>query len=379
MGIVMTCSIAIIIIVIITYKWDAWSLKKVECRRSFNKERVFAGEEIIITSEIVNRKILPLPWIELHTEVPNSFGFKNKDVTSFTQKGSKQYNIVTSLFSFQRVKRHDTFICKKRGYYVIYYLEMKIGDFFGFRVANKNIAYPIKVIVYPNIKPLKNLLIPQKNPQGEVSVRRWIMPDPIDIIGSREYTSSDSFNTIDWKSTAKIGKLHVKKYNFTANYSIMIFLNVQTSKVHWHGINEKYIEKGIEVIASITHQATEENIPIGFTSNAYFIGENTDIFIKPKANKSQEVTILEALARNTYGRRIAIEELIKHKYKQIDKGSCVVLLTANISDELKKELNFLVKCGYIVKLITLCDECSVVGLNKNIEVIPYKTESILVG
>lgn len=375
--------IAIIAVIVIgsflLVKWDKWAIRKVEYKRYFDKDRIFAGEQIVMTTEVINRKLLPLPWIEIITEVPNSFEFNDQKTMRYSKDGNKIYRVVTSLISYQRVRRHNSLVCSKRGYYNIYDLNLNIGDFFGIKTAEMNVTYPMKIIIYPVIKPLEDLIIPYKEPQGEISVKRWIMPDPMEIIGAREYTSSDSFNTIDWKTTARLGQLYVKKFDFTANPGIMTFLDVQTSKVYWQDVNGEYIENGIEIVAAMTERAIKEGIPVGYTSNGYFHGDNPSIFIQPGTKKSQKITILEALAKTSYARRMSIDKLIRMKSKEIGKGSCVVIVTAYISDDLRKEINFMSKRGYKVKIILLDNDAVSTGLNKEIEVIYSNNQGLLAG
>ncbi|MGF7056385.1 DUF58 domain-containing protein [Brassicibacter mesophilus] len=354
---------------IIVNRWDKISFKNIEYKRYLDKERVFINEKVKMTTEIVNRKLLPLPWIEVRAEIPNEFILKDQKVTMINEKSKKIYRVITSLISFQRIKRYNTLYCNKRGYYSVYDTKLSIGDIFGFATAEKYISYPMVLIVYPEIKPLEKLVVRNNGLQGEVSVKRWIIPDNTEVIGAREYTSSDSFNAIDWKTTARVGNLYVKKFDFTADPSIVTILNVQTSKVHWQDVKTDIIEKGIDLIAAITQKAINEKISIGYTSNAYFNGENQELFIEPRIGLSQKTIILEALAKTSYTRRISIEELFKSKIKCFSFKSTIVLLTAYISDGLRTELNYYAKHGYRIKLILLDSSVEVNSLVKNIEVL----------
>ncbi len=356
------------ILAIVIKKWERLSFKNVEYRRYLDKERVFVNEKVRMTTEIINKKLLPLPWIELRAEIPNEFNLNDQKVTMINDKSKKIYRIVTSLISYQRIKKFNSLYCNKRGYYVVYDTKFSIGDPFGFTIAEKNINCPMTLIVYPEIKPLEKLIIHSNGVQGDVSVKRWIIPDNTQIIGSREYTSKDSFNTIDWKTTARIGKLHVRKYDFTAEPSIMTILNIQTSKVHWQDVKIDCIEKGIDLVASIVHNAICAKIGVGYTSNAYFRGDVQQLFIEPRMSPIQKSIILEALAKTTYTRKISIEELLRSKVKHQTFNSVIVLLTAYLSDELTTEINYYAKYGYRIKLILLDNSIEVGNLLKNIEV-----------
>ncbi|MTI47410.1 MAG: DUF58 domain-containing protein [Firmicutes bacterium] len=379
MGSIVAIVVAITIGSLVMLKWDKWAVRKIEYKRYLDKDRIFPGEQVIMTTEIVNRKLLPLPWIEVATEVPNSFSFNDQKTVKYSKEGNKIYRVVTSLISYQRVRRRNSLICEARGYFNIYDLDLSIGDFFGVKTAEMKVTYPMKLIVYPKIKPLEELIVPYKEPQGEISVKRWIMPDPIQVIGAREYTSRDSYNTIDWKTTARMGEMYVKKFDFTANPSLMMFLDVQTSKVYWQDVNTDFIENGIEIIAAMTERAIKEGVPVGYTSNGYFNGENPSVFINPEFRRSQRVAILEALAKTSYSRRLPLDKLINMRSKQLDRGSCIVIATAHVSDGLRNEINYLAKQGYMVKVILLDNDARAAGLKKEVELIYSKNSGLLAG
>lgn len=366
---ILTIIIMIFIIVLISSKWEVWSVKKIQYKRHFNKNRVFEGEDVILTTEIINKKLLPLPWIKVLTPISKEIIINNVEKNELYYNCENGHCIVTSLFSYQRVKKKDKFCSKIRGYYTFNDdIEITIGDYFSINYGSKIIKSPIELIVYPKVEPLEKLIVSQKKPQGDISIRRWIMPDPTQIIGVREYTTSDSFNTIDWKATAKLNRLHVKKFDYNSESSVMIFLNVKTSKIDWMGNDTEYIEKGIKIAASIASKSILEKIPAGFSSNAYSRGSENNIFITPRHNKAQESIILESLAKVSYFTQMPIEQLINNKTKILGKENTLVIITSFISEELQKNINYLSKNGYIIKIVLLNNNVKLPLLHKSIEI-----------
>ena len=57
---------------LVTKVWSRLCLKGVTCERRLSEKRVFPGDEVLLTLRVVNRKVLPLPWIEIQDEVPAS-------------------------------------------------------------------------------------------------------------------------------------------------------------------------------------------------------------------------------------------------------------------------------------------------------------------
>src|SRR5712692_9886179 len=50
--------------------WERYCLTGLEYRRSFSRARVEFGDTIELEIEIVNRKLLPLSWLEIEDELP---------------------------------------------------------------------------------------------------------------------------------------------------------------------------------------------------------------------------------------------------------------------------------------------------------------------
>lgn len=368
MGIVFTIFVFLLGMFYILNRWDHISLKNLEYRRYLDKERVFVGEPVKLTTEITNNKFLILPWIIVNSKIPKEVDFKDQRVLEHIDN-EKTYRIVTTLLSYQRIKKTNTIYCSKRGYYSFQDVKLSVGDFFGFATTSAEIHHPMNLIVYPLVKPLENLIIPSRSIQGKVSVRRWINPDNLAVIGSREYTPYDSFKDIDWKATARTNKMQVKKFDYTADLSLFILLNVQTSDVYWQNVNTELIEKGIDIAASITERAIREKVEVGYSSNALFYGDNKYIFIRPKSGKNQKMFIFDALAKTSYLPVDSIEDFINNNIKLIDKNNVIILITGHISKDLIKTINHMLKLNYYIKLVLLDNSLNVDGLIEGVDII----------
>lgn len=369
MGIVVTIFVFLIIIFYILNRWEILVFNKLEFKRYLDKERVFAGESVRLTTEFTNDKLLILPWLEINSNIPGGIDFKDQRVIEQNNQSEKVYRIITSLLSYQRVKKHNTIYCTKRGFYSFHDIKISVGDFFGFAVAEKEMHYPMNLIVYPEIKPLSKLIMPFKSIQGEISVRRWIIPDNMSIIGAREYTPYDSFNTIDWKATARTNNLHVKKFDYTADLSTIILLNVQTSDIYWQNVDIDLIEKGIEIAASITEKAIDEKLDVGYSANAFFYGDKKDIFIRPKNGINQKMFIFDALAKTSYLPLDSFDAFLNRNKRLIDKNNVIILITAHSNSSLVQTINQLIKKEYCIKLILLVNDLKLEGLSKEVDII----------
>lgn len=374
--------LAIVITILVIFEilrksWMRIATKGLSYEIYLDKKSAFVGHEINVVTKFYNKKIIPVPWIKIEIPVSVSFEFNECKVESVNNMVNL-FKIVTSLGSFKRIKRYNSFKCSKRGVYKMRIGKLIIGDFLGLDKITLGIKMDEELIVYPKIKNMFELIDTYKTFQGDISVRRWIVDDPLQIIGVRKYTVSDSFNIIDWKATAKNNELYVRKFDFTSEPSIMMILDVQTRSIRWMGSNYDLIEKGIDIVASIMDKALKQRIPIGYTANAAFQNEQEDIFVYPNNNSSQRNRILEALAKTTYTKTYNLKALLDERINALNKNCTIVLLVSYTSSELIKSLNSYVKRGYNLKIILLDNRCNVTGISKRIEIIHSLEESAVI-
>ncbi len=216
-------------------RWSNLSPIHFYLSRAFDKERITAGDAIVITTEMINKKWLPLPWVKVYSKIPASFRGEGYTGQRTIELGNERfevaetgtdntYEIVTSFLFYEKVVKHDGFICLKRGIYEAGNCHVEFGDLFGLYSGGREYQTRSRLIVHPKLYELANFEIIPLSLQGETSIKRWILPDPMLTTGTRNYTSRDHFKSINWKASAKTGQLQVKKMDHTSNESCMIFL-----------------------------------------------------------------------------------------------------------------------------------------------------------
>ncbi len=364
----------IIIVSMITERWDELGSKNVYVQRYFDKKRVKINDDIVMTTEVINKKWLPLPWVLIQARVPKTFAFKRSKIAPRLEDEDMQYSMVTSLLFFEKVKRHDVFQCTHRGYYSLYDLDIVIGDYFGFKKAIKKVKQPVYLMVYPEIIPLKKLVIPLNSLMGDVSVKRWISPDPLLPLGTRGYTTSDSFNAIDWKATARHGHLQVKLYDYTADPAIMVFVDVQAHDVYWQGSNASAVEKNVMIAASIIEDALIAKIPVGLCHNALDMLGKIGTVIEPAANDKQRELLLDGLTLVTAHRGCDMGELIRKRASSIGKETVLVCIVCFLTEGMLLTLNKLAIERYHIKIFftTTIEPHKLHRLNDRIEQLSWK-------
>ncbi|MFA5523385.1 MAG: DUF58 domain-containing protein [Tissierellales bacterium] len=318
------------------------------------------GEEIEITSIIENKKPLTVSFLKVHERFPKGF--------------SKMSNIYTLfIMPYQRVRRTYKIYIEKRGFYSIQDVQLELGDFVGFKTEKENVSLEKELIVFPVRAKLENSIAPFGSLNGDVSVKRWILDDPLMTIGIREYTGNEPERFIHWPSSVKYGNLMVKNFDFTTDNSVIVVLNVETMKPCWKPVEEELIEKVISIGRSVMEEFEALRIPYGFTSNAYNVDSSQErgCFYHPSLGQIHLDNLLKTLGKIDYRLPSFFETTLRDVSKRQGNYTTVVIITPRILDTYIESINMLSKSVSRTVVISVEEE-HLEKLNNNI--IKYRSK-----
>jgi uncharacterized protein (DUF58 family) len=324
--------------------------------RTIDRGRYFAGDEFTLTLEVVNNKLLPLPYVEFSEKIPLELDYAASGAVDNTV-GYKYHKSTMMLLPYQKVKRKYRLKCSRRGRFYFNEVKVSAGDFFGFRTYSMACENPVELLVCPTLHPLQRIILNYKSPMGDISVKRWILDDPTIITGIREYTSNDPMNRIHWPSSVRSGSLMVKNFDFTSESKVMIILNIENSKPFWSNIDAGAIEKAIAIAASAAVEFLDAKIGTGICTNATLAGYDNQLgnMIKPSMQRTQITRILEFLARVDYSIMDTFEEHLQRILNSPDEGFHYAVVTPSVTGEAARLINKLgSRSG--VSLITVSTE-----------------------
>jgi uncharacterized protein (DUF58 family) len=231
--------ITILALVQVTY-YNKNALKAVTYERSFSKHEVFAGDKLELIEVLSNQKLIPVPWARVESRISASLKFKKQENLDINM--DLFHKSVFFLGSYSRITRRHEIQCLKRGYFDCRRVSVVAGDLFGLGQASRDEVSEAALYVLPQILKAEELPDVALKWQGEVSVRRWILPDPIIVSGIREYRSGDNRKDVHWGATARTGTLQVKVRDFTVSPKVLIVFNTQISDSLQGGMNPEDIE-----------------------------------------------------------------------------------------------------------------------------------------
>ena len=314
----------------ITRGWSRLSLRKVTCQRSLSEQRAFPGEYLELQFRLANRKLLPLPWIQVESSMPRDFA--TRVAPSFDLP--EDYGIMCkslSLLWYSAVSWREQLYCHKRGYYKLGVLTVISGDIFGFYPRSLSAQAEDYVIVYPALFPVSDLCIPPLYPMGETKIERRLFEDPTRVAGVREYRSSDSLRHIHWKATARRQDLQIKVFEPTTSQNLALFLAVDSFK-DGEIFKEKDYELGLSTAASIAHDFIRCSTPVGLFVNTRLADTGRPVHLMPGGGTAQLVTILESLAKATSSASSSFSDFLAGQRKGLPWGTTLVFILSDISE-----------------------------------------------
>ncbi len=313
---------------------------RVEITRSFDSPGVFPGEKVVYELSIENRKLLPLTWVSIDEKMNSGLEFEVKSKIQPINEEVYLHNTMLSLLPYQKVIRRYDLRALKRGYYQLKQLTMTSTNMLGTEEYSIEKDVPVSIAVYPQLRSLEGTVIPANTIQGDISVKRWIIEDPMVITGVRNY-NNDSLKNINWKATAKHQQLLVNKYDYTADKKVMIILNLEKQEYNLKKEDLQTVESAIEVCASLAASLQETGIPVGFATNSHTLGPVETNVLDPDTGEKQVFAILETLAKVSYFKKYKSRELLKLLIADFSWGTEVVVVTPEITESLLADLESL--------------------------------------
>jgi uncharacterized protein (DUF58 family) len=359
MGIPWLLFAALLVVIAQSVIFRYFGQKGITYRRSFNTKACFQGEEIELVEQIANRNVIPVPWLRLESLIHAGLKFQrqfNLDINSGSM--FQNHKSLFSLLPFTRVTRRHRVVCLQRGFYRLNSASLTCGDLLGLYRHTKQLSLDVELVVYPKPAAVEEIAMPFRSWQGEQSVKRWIVDDPFMISGVREYRYGDSMNAINWKSTARSGRLQVHQRDYTADRRLMIVLNVEDHEKQWNQVSDsELIERGIAFAAGFAQMAIEQGLEAGFGTNGYLTDlPHEPVRIEPQRGSEQLTLLLDTMAKLVIARRVAFEDWLDEMAASGMSNLDVLIISAYVSDKMLHPIERIRGNGNSVEVFMLQNE-----------------------
>jgi uncharacterized protein (DUF58 family) len=152
----------------------------------------------------------------------------------------------------------------------------------------------LRVIVYPAVFSL-TLEHRRGLPAGNLAVLNRLYEDVSRFRSLREYAPGDEVRRINWKVSARLGKLHTTEYLPSLYFPVLVLLNLCSSDYPL-SMRHHLMERAIEVAASLVVYFAGLKQEVGLAAAAIIPGQPGFISAPIRSGNSHGVRILESLA-----------------------------------------------------------------------------------
>lgn len=352
--------------VFIFVRWWMGRVPAMLTYRRVHESHIFFDEVATVTLEVQNRSAIPIPWLQYSERLPLRLGYTTPHTGAAYVPGHALR------------KLHYTLRGSRRGLYALGPLTMHYGDIFGFEDRVIRGIGTDRLIVYPKIVPLEQLLLPSRSPLGALRSRNPLSEDPSRVIGVRDYQRGDSIRRIHWPATARAGQLQVKKLEPAMTLQTVLLLDLHPESYDSQ-MTDHYQELAIVAAASFANRLIDMRQAVGLISNGVdSAGADPEMNPPPDSLRSplllplsptekgrregavivpagrgrgHAIRLLEALARVERSDHLTLAQLLQQHAQGLGWGTTAVVITGGVSDTLGPSLAALKRHGYSVLLL----------------------------
>ena len=239
------------------------ALVGVETQLSVSPDRLVAGEPLVATVTIVNRKPLPLPWLDLRLFLPE--GIETPESTPGLARG--WVNAGFAPRGHERLVLRFPLVVMQRGAYAIGPIRLRGGDWLGFTVSERTDGRTVHVVAYPVPLAVRDRQLPSLRPLAELATRRGLLPDPLRFRGVREHRSGDPRKEIHWKASARLRELQTKLYEPATSLDAVFLVNVASYEQYWIQADPEAVEFVVSAAAEMVRIAANAGRQVGLVTN----------------------------------------------------------------------------------------------------------------
>ncbi len=296
-----------------------------------SKPLVEPEEEFKVISEVKSTRRLPVFYLRLDEKVPDKLVIKSG--TSTQREMTKELleeELVTlrqTVYLMPRQKVTRTLVCSlpSRGRYIFRSSELCIGDLLGIEESRRSFPYITEVVVFPRRIESSAIEAAFGNYLGDISVRRFILTDPILTVGYREYSGREPQKDISWPASLRQGKLMVKQYDHTSELSANVMLNID-------GGSPEEIEQAYSLARFVCESLEKRRVSYSFATNAGTANAaGVWTYMGSGLGEPHLRAILEGLGRATHDRVRSFSALISSLSRGPETAKAYVLVTTPLS------------------------------------------------
>ncbi len=308
----------------LSWLWARLSLRGLAVEVERGPPRLQSGQDVTISVRVRNDSNFPKLWLEVedHTDVPQA---RAKAVLMLVAHGYRVWRA--------RIR------CPRRGRYGFGPLSLCGGDPFGlFRVC-RTYGGRWEVLVYPAPVDLPYFWVPAAHLPGEGPLGRPTLFVTPSAAGVREYQPGDAMSRIHWLSTARLGRLMSKTFDYHPSSDVWLVLDLEAA-VHVGEGEESTEEYMVTAACSIARRLLDADLRVGLLG----MGQKP-LALAPGRGPQQYERIAEALALVRADGDVPLHQVLTRHEGVFGRYSTLVAITPSPRQEWAEVLGELGRRG----------------------------------
>lgn len=267
---------------LISFKLSA-KIDNIEIERILDRDRVFMGDYVTVTIRVKNRSNRTIGNLFVSDLVPDIFNMilgDNYAHIHLPPKGVREFSYIIE--------------CPYRGVYVLGPTIVSVKDTAGLFKIDHSLENFKEIIVYPSYEDVKKLEILQRAYGSIIYGPHRVKQkgSGYDFWGIRRYVIGDHIKFIDWRSSARMGRLMVKEYEAEKNAKLYILIDASKSMGFGRETMTKldFAARAAVLLAYLANRFQDDFGLLVFSDNVHS-------FLEAKKGKKQFLRVLEELAK----------------------------------------------------------------------------------
>ncbi|MEW6244995.1 MAG: DUF58 domain-containing protein [Bacillota bacterium] len=321
----------------VSWLWANHLLSSVSCEASLSSRRARPGDRVDGQLVISNDQPFPIPWLDCRLEWPSELGVGRGTLVRHHNANRSIYRNVLSLRWFEKVVRRFQVSCDRRGEFIFGPLELRAADPFGLFEGKRSFELARHLLVYPRVVPVAVTHHARLSPFGEKPSPSWVLDDPAYFRGTRDYSPGDPFYRIEWKATARTGRLHTKLQDAPFATEVAVVLNVSTGEYCWEGVQADLVERTLVVAASVVQMLCKAGYRVGVCTNGFVRGAHGPAAVKVGAGPAHFGSCMQLLARVLLMPGTRFEPVLAAACRRLGTHTQVLVITGILTPGLVRE------------------------------------------
>lgn len=299
----------------------------VEIERILPHDRILEGEIIEVKLKVKSKERVPSLKI-------------TEDVSEELEivEGSKEF-----LLSLKKdeVREVSYKIKVRRGVHKFNKIRMSYQDPFGFFKKDKEIELYGELIGVPLIE---DIITPYSTKGTKITVGPLPSPrigEGVEFHAIREYQSGDPFKIINWKATAKLGKIMSNEYESERKVDVVIVLDAGYQ-------GAEVIDYSVRAAASLMLDSLKNG-----TSFGLLLSESVPLWARVDYGKRHFFKCVDLLSTAKPGKNNLIAYQVEHLIRtRFPANAQIIYISPLVSEESRKALKMMYHYGYKIIVIS---------------------------